>query len=135
MNDPQQPDIQRLSPDDCIRGFTASPFVAAILIALAFHGLVIGGSYALETFVFSEPPEGEVVADSDGDSDEPNAAADPNTPTPADADTDGDTDDPTSDEQDRINQTNVMQQINEMPADGETPEEPDLGISIEDTNP
>lgn len=153
MNETQT-DIQRLSPDECIKGFTASPIVMAAVIAAVFHGVVIGGSAVLETFVFTdEPVETAGAGDTDDapDDDAPTDAA-PTDAAPGDKGSAGATDpvgaadstdatdpadatDAVDPEQDRINNTPVMREITDVADDNEIPEDPDLGISIEDTNP
>jgi hypothetical protein len=132
------PDLARLSPDKLVARFARSKILGCIVLALAIH-IVFAGATSV-TFIRDRwiDPEGAAQrkkeqeaaakAAQEDEEAEPEDAAPASAPTQAKS--------PESDAQppDGRKDAPIVKETTDLPEKGEIPTEPDLGISIDETN-
>jgi len=122
-------DIQQLAPEKLTAGFSHSPIVAAGLVALALHLLVVLGtsvSYINDTWI---DPEGAAArrAPAEAAQRPPATPAAATQPTPATA--------PVAGEDPLLSRHRDAPVVREITETRPAPKSPDLGIDLDDTNP
>ena len=141
----------RLSPERLLSHFTGGRIVLYGIIALVVHAVVIFGSDPRQTYFALSPSakrayEAKLIEQKEAEAArlaaqqerEQAAAADPNAAAPADPNATGEPNRPLT-EQERQMQEHadapVVKAVTEAADPNEIPDVPDLGISVEDTNP
>jgi hypothetical protein len=143
---PEKPkDIQRLSPDKLLEGFRRiDMLLVALGIALGVHILMVGVTsygYIRDTYI---DPEGaarrEAAAKAEAEAEAARKAAAEQAAAEQDEEPAPDAEKSpaehgTADPMEANKDHPEVQEVTSMPEEGEIPDEPDLGISIDDTNP
>lgn len=130
-----QNDIENLSPYKLIDNFSKSRLVPCIVLALAVHVAVIGGTsvgYIYDTWIDAKDPaqQGEQEKQQDAASGRPDAPASPEAPPKAMG-----TAEAPENQLDKHKHAPVVKKITETAKPEDIPKEPgDLGITIEETN-
>lgn len=148
-------DIQQLSPDKLMKGFSQTPFIKGILLAVIIHIVFVSLTslqFIWRTWIAAEEPEAPAVeASADGEADVESTPTDETSAGTAvvtgtvekieneqrGAQSEADEARSEHDQMmEKYRDTPTVREITEAADESEIPDAPDdLGISIEDTNP